>query len=525
MKLRFLSGEKVNPLGGDYKTSFKIISNTQEIPFEYERAKDGLLTTTATEIEIDRAVDAEIISVLDRNIPYKQIIYRGTPEAIRDGEFKILKPSDDGTQLIDVEVGTFRCVRCGDIMTIPQTNGTLIKPFECQSDACGRKGPFTPLFPLELIKPVWKLPFAALECSAVGVYEDIYNYIKEYLILKPDEYHLMTLWIMASYLADDFKTVPYLLFIAPKESGKSQAMRILNQLSYRGFLAASVTPAALFRAIELWRVTLLIDEAEYQIKNDTESGQALYQVLNMGYKRDSFALRVEGDSKIPTPFDVFGFKAIASTKIFLPTLESRSIIIHMAQGLPPKIIVDDLRADVIRSELIYFRFSNVGTLPIIQPKSTSGRIIEIMTPLYTAAQIFKDLNGLKPIISYNDIMALLDTKIQELQSARTDEESESNEAIILSAIQKIKSNCYRDEPEIITLKEIAQELNWIDDRDPTVSKQTTKEATMKIGYVLKAMGIKTHRLRKGTGIQHMDLNISQRLSEMTQRYLKNEMKA
>src|SRR5450756_3018795 len=111
---------------------------------------------------------------------------------------------------------------------------------------------------------------------------DSYNYIREYLVLKPEEYHLMTLWIMASYLVDNFETVPYLLFIAPKESGKSQAMRILSQLAYRAFLAASVTPSALFRAIELWKVTLLIDEAEYQIKTDTESGQALYETLNMG---------------------------------------------------------------------------------------------------------------------------------------------------------------------------------------------------------------------------------------------------
>lgn len=510
----------MNKKKGDYKTSFRIVSNAQKLPFEYSRAKDGLLTTTATDIEIDRAVDAEIITVLKRNIPYKQIIYRGTPEAVRDGEFKILQPSEDGTQIAEVQIGAFRCMRCGETMVVPQTNGVLVKPFECQNDECGRKGPFTPQFPLELIKPVWKLPFDALECSAVGLYEDIYNYIKEYLILKPEEYHLMTLWIMASYVADDFKTVPYLLFIAPKESGKSQAMRILNQLSYRGFLAASVTPAALFRAIELWRVTLLIDEAEYQIKNDTESGQALYQVLNMGYKRDSFALRVEGDNKIPTAFDVFGFKAIASTKIFLPTLESRSIIIHMAQGIPPKIIVDDLRADVIRSGLLYFRFSNVGTLPIIQPESTSGRIIEIMTPLYTVAQIFKELTGLKLVISYEEIMALLDDKIQDLQTIRSDEEAESNEAIILNAIEKLKSNCYRDEPETISLKEIAQELNWIDDRDPTISKQTTREATMKIGYVLKAMGIKTHRVGKGTAIQHTKADISERIKEMMTRYLK-----
>jgi len=90
-----------------------------------------------------------------------------------------------------------------------------------------------------------------------------------------EEYHLMTLWIMASYLVDDFKTVPT-FYLSHKRERKEQAMRTLSQLAYRAFLAASVTPSALFRAIEMWKVTLLIDEAEYQIKNDSESA-ALYQ--------------------------------------------------------------------------------------------------------------------------------------------------------------------------------------------------------------------------------------------------------
>jgi hypothetical protein len=474
---------------------------------------------------IDKAVDAELIEVILRNIPYKQIVYRGGPEAIRDGELKILQPSEEGARLVVSHIGDFKCLRCGsEDNFVPQSPGKFAEPFECQNDACGRKGPFKPLFPVELVKPVWKLPFAALECSAVGVYEDIFNYLKEYLVLKPEEYHLMTLWIMASYLIDDFKTVPYLLFIAPKESGKSQAMILLNQLSYRAFLAASVTPSSLFRAIEMWKVTLLIDEAEYQIKNDSESGQALYQVLNMGYKRDSFALRVEGENRIPVSFDVFGFKAIASTKIFLPTLESRSIIINMIQGKPEKIIVDDLRADVIRSELLYFRFSNLGKLPITQPESTSGRINEIITPLYTVAQIFKGLDGIKTVATFDKIIKILDSKVEEMQIARADEEHESNEAIILEAIEKIKSDNTRDDPENIRIRELALELHWVDDRDSSVSKQTTREATQKIGHILKAMGIKTHKTNKGMVIQITKSDVCERINEMTKRYLKKESK-
>jgi len=167
------------------------------------------------------------------------------------------------------------CQRCNHINYV-EINGTLKAPFECQNDTCRRKGQFKPMFPQHLVKTIWKLPGKPLESTPHEIYNDILCYLKSHLILKPDEYHLMTLWIMASYLVSEFDTVPYLLFIAPKESGKSQALSVINHIGYRGFLAASVTPASLFRAIELWKITLLVDEAEFQINKDTENGQALY---------------------------------------------------------------------------------------------------------------------------------------------------------------------------------------------------------------------------------------------------------
>lgn len=496
-----------------YKTSF-IITSTEEMPFLYERTNDGLFTTTASEILLDALEDAGHIQVVQRKIPYKQQLYSGRAEPILNGIFKILEPNKDGTSLNEIRIGEFKCLYCGEINFIEQKDNKKYSPFKCEQ--CERKGQFTPLFPEELLKPIWRLPSGIIESDPIMIYSDIYNFIKEYLVLKDEEYHLMTLWIMASYLVDDFKTVPYLLFIAPKESGKSQAMRIINALAYRAFLAASVTPSALFRAIELWKITLLIDEAETQIQSETESGQALYQTLNMGYKRDSYAIRVEGENRIPTRFDVFGFKAIASTKIFLPTLESRSIIINMTQGKPSKIIIDELRGDVIRSELLYFKFRYVGKLNIIQPKSNSGRIIEIMTPLFTVAQIFKGLEGIKTIISYENLQNILINKIKELENIRLDEEQGSTEAMIIEEIHELRSTIGKYDSDI-KIKKISMGLGWIDEySDP----QKIKEASGKIGKVLKVMGIPTHRTKNGFVIEHNKLDIKDRIDKAVERYLK-----
>ena len=494
-----------------FKTSFTIETIDHELPFTYEKSKDGTYYTCASNLLLEIEEGAGHIKIEQRNIPYLREKFRGPPEVIRNGSLKIIQPTADGSSLVEESIGFFECKRCGEKTYVPQ-NGKFVEPFECENVSCGRKGAFKPSFPVELTKPIWKLPNGYMECSAVEVYRNICDYIREYLVLKPEEYHLMSLWVMASWLSEDFDACPYLLFIAPKESGKSQAMRILDQLAYRAFLAISVTPAALFRAIELWGITLLIDEAEYQVKSDTESGQALYGCLNGGYKRNSYALRTEGDARIPTAFDVYGFKAIASTRAFLATLESRSIIINMTQGIPAKILIDENKAAALRSELLYFRFVTLGKLVPIQPVSTSGRLMEMFTPLYTVAQIFKGLGGMKTVISYGEITKILDAKLRELEVRRSDEEQESTEAIIINAVDfLIGEASHSDEPEKIWIKDIVNYLGWTNDN-----------ATADIGKKLKAMGIKTRRVSKGTIIEHQKPEIKERLNEMTKRYFKND---
>jgi len=43
---------------------------------------------------------------------------------------------------------------------------------------------------------------------------------------------------------------------------------------------------------------------------------------------------------------------------------------------------------------------------------------------------------MKAIITFDELTKILNDKLEEMQTARTDEEHESNEAIILEAIEK-----------------------------------------------------------------------------------------
>lgn len=494
---------------------FKILQDI-ELPFAYSHFQKDIYRAEAGQAGIDTAEVNEVIEIVDWHITDDVHAFHGNPEPIyNDNVLNYVHPSKDGQSLVSKRFGEYECVRCGYInyVSLADSNGSIKEPFECMNDVCGRKGPFKPLFPKDILKPIWKLSNAPVSAPAYEIYIDIYNYIKDHLILKNDEYHLMTLWIMASWLVDDFSTAPYLLFIAPKSSGKTQALSVLHELGYRSYLTVSVTAAAIFRASDLWQILPLIDESEFQVNTDkpSESSQALYGILNGGYKRGNCALRIEGDNRIPTSFNIFGFKAVASTKVFLPTLESRSIIINMSQGMPDNILIDEDRSKIIRSKLLYFRFSTLNKLKIIIPKSNSGRITELFIPLVTTAQVLKDLDGTTTIIKYDDLMTLLERTMRSMETDRKNEEGGTAEALVVHVL------CDLMVPGITSIlpKTIAQELHWCNQDD----EKDVRRASQRVGYILKTLGIKTKKENGGNIINFEDEGTINRINELKQRYI------
>lgn len=486
-----------------------------DLTFDYEPVGNGIYRANSDQPGIETADQNEDIEVVqwDVNEISDRQTFNGSPEPIYDnGELCFIQPSKDHLSLEIGKFGEWKCQRCGNISYLPITNGILKKPFECSNDLCKKPSSFIPLFPTTLIKQIWPSSNNPISSTPQEIYKDIVEYLKDHLILKDDEYHIMTLWLMATWLVDDFNTAPYLLFIAPKSSGKTQALNVIHELGYRAYLTVSVTGAAIFRASDLWHITPLIDESEYQVNTDkqTESSQALYGLLNGGYKRGNSALRTEGENRVPTSFDIFGFKAIASTKVFMSTLESRSIIINMTQGMPENILIDEDRAKAIRSKLLYFRFSTLKKLKIVIPKSNSGRLTELFIPLYTTAQTIQSANGTNPIITYGKLIDLLDRTLHSMESDRKQEELTSPEAQIMNIIFRLMVPGV----DSIMPKTIAQDLKWGDEND----KKEMKKQSQRVGYILKSLGIKTKPTGEGNIIDFNNDETVLRINELKQRY-------
>jgi putative DNA primase/helicase len=96
-------------------------------------------------------------------------------------------------------------------------------------------------------------------------------------------------------------------------------------LVHRPVQTANITVAALYRTIDNYRPTLLLDEADTIFVNGSNS--ELRGLLNAGlYRSNAFVLRCIGKHQEPKLASVWCAKAIALIGRLPPTLEDRSIV-------------------------------------------------------------------------------------------------------------------------------------------------------------------------------------------------------
>jgi len=161
---------------------------------------------------------------------------------------------------------------------------------------------------------------------------DIAATIRRFIVCIEEVSHAVTLWIAMTWLIDAVQVAPLAVITAPeKRCGKSLLLYLLGQLSARAITASSISPAALFRTIEAWKPTILIDEVDACLKDNEE----LRGLLNSGHTRGSaYVIRTVGDNFTPTRFSTWGAKALAGIGHVADTLMDRSVILELRRKLP-----------------------------------------------------------------------------------------------------------------------------------------------------------------------------------------------
>jgi hypothetical protein len=178
-------------------------------------------------------------------------------------------------------------------------------------------------FVAEEITP-WPHPVAGAD-----VLHEIADVINAYLHTSAENRDTLTLWIAYSHVFDCFGVSPILDLASPtKRCGKSTTVVLLRHLCRVPLLSGNISPAALFRSIEAWQPTLLIDEADSFARMNDE----LRGILNAGHTRDTaFVIRAEGDLNEPRLFSTWAPKAVATIGHLPDTIEDRSVLVSLTR--------------------------------------------------------------------------------------------------------------------------------------------------------------------------------------------------
>jgi len=196
------------------------------------------------------------------------------------------------------------------------------------------------------------------------LFDEIKAYIKKYMILDDEFYDIAALYAMMTWVYDRFHALPYLRVIGNYGTGKSRFVEVIGTISHRALMAgSSITPAALYRTVDLIRGTLAYDEADLRF---SDMSADIVKVLNGGHRKGSPVIRMEGEgmNMKPRPFNVFGPKILGSREPFSDlALESRCLTQRLFPmkrvNVPvhiPELFNDE--AALLRNKLLKFRFEH-----------------------------------------------------------------------------------------------------------------------------------------------------------------------
>lgn len=184
--------------------------------------------------------------------------------------------------------------------------------------------------------------------SGADILDAIGAHFRRFAALPGGAAEALALWTMHAHVLEASPISPRLVLTSPeKRCGKTTVLRVLAGLVPKPLPTSNITPAALFRTIEVARPTLLVDEADTFAKDNEE----LRGILNSGHARDGNVVRLVGDDHSPRQFATWCPTVLASIGRLAGTIEDRAVIIPMRRRLRGERI-ERLRLDRPQGEVL-----------------------------------------------------------------------------------------------------------------------------------------------------------------------------
>ncbi len=334
----------------------------------------------------------------------------------------------------------------------------------------------------------------------------IQGFIHRYVDVSPFFEKIASYYVLFSWVYDSFNELPYLRFRGDYGCGKTRSLLTIGSLCYKPIFASgasSVSP--LFRMLESFRGTLIIDEGDFRFSDETSE---MVKILNNGNAKGFPVLRseVSGNKEFnPRAYAVFGPKLVGTRGFYKDrALESRFITEEMGQrrlredvpiNLPSSHKEEALH---LRNKLLLFRFRNLGkqvTDDGLVDRSIEPRLNQIFVPLLSIIADEKMRAEIREVArAYNKEIII--------------ERGMDMEAQILEILKDMTTS------SIIANLGIKETTNWFIDRfgEDYDRKITTKW----IGYVVrKKLKLKT---QKSNGVYVIPQSEKPKLERLYEKY-------
>jgi len=359
------------------------------------------------------------------------------------------------------------------------TNGLVRKAYQYETP----KVTYLPTNDLLVGEVVHFAATAAPYDSQASLFREIKRFIHRYLELPVDFEEITSLYVLLTWVYEFAPSVPYLRVIGDWGTGKTRFLQVAGAICFRPiFASGATTPAPIFRILEQFRGTLVLDEADFK---DSAAWVEMVKLLNNGYRPGMPVLRADKENGkwYPRSYQVFGPKLISTRFHFKDeALESRCLTSEMLpltrddipRVLPPAF---DKEVNELRSKLLTFRLANLTRLKgktfgneLLEP-NLQPRLQEILIPLKAM------LNGDGAMV---EALAGFVHRLQENLYYRR---KESLEGKVLMALLEL-----HDEEMELSAKNIADRIAQSDEDSDVTSR--------KVGWIVKKLGLVKERVGK-----------------------------
>jgi len=313
----------------------------------------------------------------------------------------------------------------------------------------------------------------------VALYDDLLAYHKEISDLPEESYYdLLAAWVMHTYLLEAFQYSPFICLYAVPERGKSRTGKGMIFAAYRGLHTESLRESYIPRMATYFEVSIFFDVTDIWGKAERSGSEDM--VLGR-YERGTTVPRVQHPDRGPFRdieyFSVFGPTVIATNEYARELVESRSVMIKMPEAA--RKFENEVTRELalpLKEKLTAFRARNMGELLPDIPKSSWGRLGDILKPLHQIILLVRP-----------ERESLFSALVKRLENERVMERGESLEAEILFALLSLQSQIIRG---VISVKQITEALNQ-------GRSDRSKVSDRRVGRRLSAMGF--DKARTGSG--------------------------